>query len=127
MDPHQEPFLLRLALSLRLLMLVASLGSLIGALLMFWEGGAKIAAGLQRLVAGEPTVVIGLVMRATDALIFGIVLLVFSFAITFGFVFDTLYERESLPRWMRMNSLRELKHTLVGVILVYLRLRHRCG
>jgi uncharacterized membrane protein YqhA len=60
------------------------------------------------------------VMRATDALIFGVVLLVFSFAITFGFVFDTLYGRESLPRWMRINSLRELKHTLVGVILVYL-------
>jgi uncharacterized membrane protein YqhA len=122
MDPDQEPLLLRLALSLRVLMLTASLGALIGALLMFWEGGTKIVTGLQSVAASnsEPTTVIALVMKATDALIFGVVLLVFSFAITFGFVFDTVGERARLPRWMRMNSLSDLKHTLVEVIIVYL-------
>src|SRR5919112_3871615 len=110
MHTQPRPILLRVALSMRLLMLIASLGSLIGALLMFWEGGAKLAAALQSVFA--PTngvnVVIRLVMSATDSLIFGLVLLVFSFAITFGFVFNSFDAREKLPAWMRIDSLSEL-------------------
>jgi uncharacterized membrane protein YqhA len=122
MDPDRGNFLLRVALSLRLLMLIASTGALIGALLMFWEGAAKLATGLHRLFVAvdESQIVVGLVLSATDSLIFGVVLLVFSFAITFGFVFDTFGEREKLPGWMRINSLSELKRTLVEVILLYL-------
>ncbi|HEX2726524.1 MAG TPA: YqhA family protein, partial [Beijerinckiaceae bacterium] len=71
-------------------MLVAAAGALIGALLMFWEGGGKLAGALWALlVANDDAKSLGgAVMGATDALLFGVVLLVFAFAITFGFVFD---------------------------------------
>src|ERR671913_1890448 len=115
MDTQPRPILLRVALSMRLLMLIASVGSLIGALLMFWEGGAKLAAGLNTIstTTGGANIVIRLVMAATDSLIFGLVLLVFSFAITFGFVFDSFEAHEKLPAWMRIDSLSELKRTLI--------------
>jgi len=61
------------------------------------------------------------VMGATDASLFGIVLMFFAYAVTFGFVVELSVEsRQQLPRWMQVESVSELKHTLVEVILVYL-------
>lgn len=112
----------RLALSLRYLMLFASLGSLLGALLMFWAGGVKLVRALEALLAGGQEDYIGTtIMRATDSLLFGIVLLVFAYSIAFGFVFDlSETDRQRLPGWMRIQGIHELKSTLVQVILVYL-------
>jgi uncharacterized membrane protein YqhA len=60
-------------------------------------------------------------MHGTDAFLFGIVLVIFAYAITFGFVFDaTLEGWDRLPGWMRIGSISELKDTLVEVILLYL-------
>jgi uncharacterized membrane protein YqhA len=115
--------MLSLALSFRYVMLIASLGAALGALLMLWEGCAKLAGVLRALGAtGEGAgAVISLVMGATDAFLFAMVLVIFAYAIAFGFVIELSAEdRERLPRWMRISSVGELKHTLVGVILVYL-------
>lgn len=114
--------MLRFAISLRSILLIASLGAAIGALLMIWLGCAKMAAGVQALAAGhDAKAVIASVMGGTDAFLFSIVLLIFAYAIAFGFVFDLSPEtRESLPSWMRGNGVSELKDTLVSVILVYL-------
>src|SRR5215207_3100619 len=61
------------------------------------------------------------VMGATDAFLFGVVLIIFAYAIAFGFVLDVPREwSQRMPTWMRVNSIGELKHTLFGVILVYL-------
>src|SRR5205823_3321715 len=38
--------MLRFVLSLRVVMLIASLGSAVGAALMFWEGGVKLLAAI---------------------------------------------------------------------------------
>jgi len=60
-------------------------------------------------------------MGATDAFLFAMVLVIFAYAIAFGFVLDlSAEERARLPAWMRISSVGELKHTLVEVILVYL-------
>ena len=60
-------------------------------------------------------------MGATDEFLFALVLLIFAYAIAFGFVIDLAPEdRERLPAWMRISSISELKHTLIEVILVYL-------
>jgi uncharacterized membrane protein YqhA len=115
--------MLRFVLSLRYVMLVASLGAALGALVILWEGCAKLVRALRALgAAGESTgAVISLVMAATDAFLFAMVLVIFAYAIAFGFVIDLSAEdRERLPAWMRIASVDELKHTLVGVILVYL-------
>ena len=114
--------MLHFALSLRLVMLIASLGAALGALLMFWEGGSKMLGGVQAVLADHDTkLVTASVMGATDAFLFGIVLMIFAYSVAFGFVLDVSTEdRESLPMWMRVKDVAELKNTLVSAILVYL-------
>ena len=109
-------------LSLRFLMLLASLGALTGAVLMFGLGGAKLIHAAALLWSGplDPRTTTTEVMGATDAFLFGIVLVIFALAIAFGFVFHRAAVRSRLPGWMQVGSLRELKHTLIEVILVYL-------
>jgi len=85
-------------LSFRYVMLLASLGAALAALLMLWEGCAKLfrAVGVLAATGDEATTVIGLVMGATDA--FLLVLVMFSYAIAFGFVIDLSgEERQRLP------------------------------
>ena len=116
--------MLKVVLSLRVIMLVASLGAVLGAALMFWLGFSKLLHSAHAAFALETTnataVTVG-VMGATDAFLFGVVLIIFAVAIAFGFVFE-LPEllAAHLPAWMRVNGIGELKHTLVEVILIYL-------
>ena len=114
--------MLHFALSLRFVMLIASVGAGVGALLMFWEGATEMLAAADDLVSGGGRVaVITAVMHGIDAFLFGIVLVIFGYAIAFGFVFDpSLPGWQSLPSWMRITSVSELKNTLVEVILLYL-------
>ena len=113
--------MVRFLLSLRFLMLAASFGALIGALLMGGIAAVKLAQGAGLLVSGspEPREITAAVMGAVDAMLFGVVLIIFAFAITFGFVFDAP-KGERVPAWMRPQGVGELKRTLVEVILVYL-------
>ncbi len=114
--------MLRFALSLRYIMLVASFGAALGALVMFWEASAHmVGAAAGAFENQDARQVIAQVMGGTDVFLFGIVLVIFAYAIAFGFVFDlTPKQREKLPAWMRATGMSELKATLVGVILVYL-------
>ena len=116
--------LFRVALALRSLMFIAAVGAGVGALLMFWEAGAKLVTAVRSLAAGHGTAaasVTGSIMSATDGLLFGVVLLVFASAIAFGFAVElTPDQRSRLPGWMTVTSLGELKSTLLQVILVYL-------
>lgn len=114
--------MLRFVLSLRFVMLAASIGAALGALVMFWEGSARmLEAAYAIFTREEPKVVIAKVMGGTDVLLFGVVLVIFAYSIAFGFVFElTPEERRALPGWMRQTGMSELKATLVGVILVYL-------
>lgn len=120
----RDPSMLRGALLLRYVMLLGSLAGLCGAFLMFYEAAAKLATGLRVLIGPEASggkTVISAVMGATDSCLFGVVLVIFAYSIAFGFVFDLQPStRERLPHWMRTNSVQELKHTLIQVIVVYL-------
>jgi uncharacterized membrane protein YqhA len=116
--------MLGVLLRLRYVLLFASLGAVFGALLMFGLGGVKlVGAGRAFLAAGEvdARTVTAAVMGATDALLFGIVLVIFAYAVAFGFVIDPDADiGRRMPGWMRVQGVSELKHTLVEVILVYL-------
>jgi uncharacterized membrane protein YqhA len=115
--------MLRALLSLRYVMLLASLGAAFAALLMFWEAVAKLAGGFSHLVSshGEGAQPISAVMGATDAFLFGVVLIIFAYGIAVGFVFDLSAEmRTRLPRWMRIDDIGEIKRALIEVIIVYL-------
>lgn len=113
--------MVELVLSLRFLMLIASLGALVGAVLMFTLGALKLLHAATRLVEGvvDPRTTTTDVMGATDAFLFGIVLIIFASTIALSFVLRH-DASERLPPWMRVRSLRELKRTLIEVILVYL-------
>jgi uncharacterized membrane protein YqhA len=116
--------MVRYLLSLRFLMLIACLGALLGAVLMFGLAGAKLAHGVEALWMGgfeQAGEVSAAVMGATDAFLFGVVLIIFAFAIAFGFVLQVGSKmRESIPDWMQIENVSELKHILVEVIIVYL-------
>lgn len=57
--------------------------------MMFWAAGTKLARGVEVLLAGGQEDYVGAaIMMATDSLLFGVVLLIFSYAIAFGFVFQ---------------------------------------
>jgi uncharacterized membrane protein YqhA len=114
--------MLRFAMSLRFVMLVASVGTALGSLVMFWEGTVRMVnAAYAALIAHDAKSAIAQVMGGTDAYLFGVVLVIFAYNITFGFVFDlSKPERQTMPKWMRPSGMHELKATLVGVILVYL-------
>lgn len=103
-------------------MLIASVGAAVGAILLLWEGAAEVFHAALALAEGaERKLIIASIMHGTDAFLFAIVLVIFAYAITFGFVFDrTLPGWGRLPDWMRINSVSELKSTLVEVILLYL-------
>ncbi len=111
-------------LPLRFLLLVASVGALAGAAIMFWLACVKLEHGavvLWERGSGAASEIAAAVMGATDAFLFGIVLIIFAFAITFGFVIHPDEEtRERLPEWMHVQGVKELKHTLVEAIVVYL-------
>jgi uncharacterized membrane protein YqhA len=116
--------MLKVVLSLRVIMLVASIGAVLGAGLMFWLGFAKLLHSAHAAFVLETpnakAVTVG-VMGATDAFLFGVVLIIFAVAIAFGFVFELPEQSAArLPAWMRVNGIGELKHTLVEVILIYL-------
>lgn len=114
--------MLRTALSLRLVLLSAAFGTFVGALIMFWQGLAltfEAAEGLYR--HADHKLITAAVMGATDIFLFGIVLVIFTYAIVFGFVFKLArHDRKKLRAWMRPTGMHELKTTLISAILVYL-------
>jgi uncharacterized membrane protein YqhA len=116
--------MVRYLLPLRFLLLVACLGALIGALLMFGLAAAKLFHGADALWTngfGQSGEVSAAVMGATDAFLFGVVLIVFAYAIAFGFVFHSGGQASgNIPGLMHVESVSELKHILVEVIIVYL-------
>src|SRR3712207_2495202 len=113
--------MVQIILSMRFLMLIASLGAFVGAVLMFALGSLKLFHAATLLVGGlwDPRTTTTDVMSATDAFLFGIVLIVFASTIALSFVARSAPSHR-LPRWMQVHSLRELKQTLIEVILVYL-------
>ena len=105
-------------------MLIGSAGAMIGALLMFLQGGFYLYEAWHTLMtpgeAAERQVTVP-VLEAVDAFLFGIVLVIFAYGIAIGFVF-TLPEGygKQLPEWMKVGGVGQLKATLAEVVIVVL-------
>ncbi len=116
--------MVRYLLPLRFLMLLACLWALFGAILMLGLAGAKLQHAAEALWLGgfgHAREITAAVMGATDASLFGVVLIIFAYAIAFGFVFRLdSGARERIPGWMQVENVSELKHALIEVIIVYL-------
>ena len=109
--------------SLRAVFLAGSFGAILGALLMFWTGAHDLLIALRAAYFEQEstkTITVN-VMAATDAFLFGVVLIFFACAITFGFALPLSKENRSrLPKWMQIEDIAELKRSLVEIVLVYL-------
>jgi uncharacterized membrane protein YqhA len=117
--------LLSFLLGLRAIMLIGSAGAMVGALLMFLQGGFYLHEAWDTLMtpgteAAERSVTVP-VLEAVDAFLFGIVLVIFAYGIVIGFVF-TLPEGvgRTLPNWMKIEGVSQLKGILSEVVIVVL-------
>jgi uncharacterized membrane protein YqhA len=117
--------LLNLVLGLRTVMLFGSAGALVGSLLMFYQGGLYLYEAWHTLLApgieiAERAVTVP-VLEAVDAFLFGIVLVIFAYGIAIGFVFTLPDDYvETLPNWMRIEGVSQLKGILSEVVIVVL-------
>ena len=123
-EPVQINRFLRVFFGLRWLMVLASLGSIAGSFLMYWVGARFLleAGGFIKPEIHEgahlPAV---LVLEAVDAFLVAMVLTIFSYGITIGFVLRLKPAvLDTLPEWMKVSGIGELKHTLSEVVLVVL-------
>ncbi len=91
--------LLSFLLGLRAIMLIGSAGAMIGALLMFLQGGFYLYEAWHTLMtpgeAAERQVTVP-VLEAVDAFLFGIVLVIFAYGIAIGFVFTLPEDRRQV-------------------------------
>ena len=121
MEAHR---LLTAFLSLRAIMLIGSVGALVGSLLMFLQDGFFLHEAWHTILAEGDAVqkqVTVPVLEAVDSFLFGIVLVIFAYGIAIGFVF-TLPEGygKRLPPWMKVGGVGQLKATLAEVVIVVL-------
>jgi uncharacterized membrane protein YqhA len=116
--------LLNFLLGLRAIMLIGSLGAVVGSLVMFLQGSLYFYEAWHTLL--EPGGIGGKqltvpVLEAVDSFLFGIVLVIFAYGVAIGFVF-TLPEGfgQRLPAWMKVAGVGQLKETLTEVVIVVL-------
>ena len=113
--------MINILLKLRFVMALASIGVIAAAGLMFWEGLLTLWHAFTYLKTGSDLAIIAAVMRATDKLLFAIVLVIFGCAIALGFLVDLSPKRRAaLPAWMIINSVAELKNLFIQMIILYL-------
>ena len=95
-----------------------------GSLLMFLQGGVFLHEAWHTILAEGDAVqkqVTVPVLGAVDSFLFGIVLVIFAYAIAIGFVFALPKEYgERLPTWMKVGGVGQLKATLAEVVIVVL-------
>lgn len=111
-------------LALRYLILIVPFGALVSSLTLFGLAAGKVGSSAYKLITSGPAAsreIIAGLMSATDVLLFGMVLVIFAYAITFGFVFQLPREaQERLPSWMREHEIGHLKRVFLEVIIIYL-------
>ena len=117
---------IRLFFGLRLVMIVASIGSFIGSLLMFYQGFLYLADAFDTLsdpAEGDHgvTQITVPVLEAVDSFLFGVVLIIFAYGIVVGFLVR-IPERiaRRLPTWMMITGVGQLKQILAEVVVVVL-------
>lgn len=104
-------------------MLLAAVGLFCSALVMAGDGYYRIFQALGAILGkGDPKGVAVSILSGTDVFLFSAVLGIMSGALFFNFVLDPedLEKLGSVPKWIVIHDIAELKHILVDVILVYL-------
>jgi uncharacterized membrane protein YqhA len=131
-DEHGEPRpspVLRTVAGLRFLSIIAVIGSLLGAVLMFVVGSITTIEAIRTYLDGDEgdtseraVTATVLVVGALDEYLFGLLLFVFAVGIYQLFLASpddaAQLRRAGLPAWLHVRDLLELKIMLVEVIIV---------
>ncbi len=113
--------LISLFRGLRSILILAAAGVLFGAFLMFWEAILMLVETFRMTRLNPDMSVIVSVLRATDKILLGIVLMVVGCGIALGFALDIPPEQRSrLPQWMIIDTVAELKNLFFQMIILYL-------
>ena len=118
-------------LRFRSISLIAVISLFAGSALMFIAGLLRTIYAFFLFVSGftmrlpehlsESSLASVALVQAVDSFLFALVLLIFSYGIYILFVRTfTAEELQQLPKWMRVESIGELKTTLLQVIIVIL-------
>ena len=118
-------------LRFRSICLIAVISLFAGAVLMFLAGLLRTLAAFVFFFAGfssplpehltESSLAQVALIQGVDTFLFALVLLIFSYGIYILFVQTfSAEELHQLPRWMQIESIGELKTTLIQVIIVIL-------
>ena len=127
--------MLRIMLGIRWIGLIAVISSIVGSLLMFLVGAAdtlkaiKIYFGETKsgIIGGEKLLGVDVMVNlvaALDSFLFALILFYFAFGIYCLFIrsgSETESEQNmmnKLPKWLQVNSLGQLKKSLLEVIIV---------
>ncbi len=106
---------------LRSILILAAAAVLFGAFLMFWEAILMLVESFRMTRLNADISVIVSVLRATDKVLLGIVLMVVGCGIALGFALDIPPEQRSrLPQWMIIDTVAELKNLFFQMIILYL-------
>ncbi len=119
---------------LRFVSLVAVFFSLLGAVLMLGIGSMEVVEAFEVMLSGETghehakhleatEVATIQLIEATDAFLFGLVLMMFAFGIFVLFVGRESVHMERIPDWMHPHDIGDLKSKLAEVIIVMIFVR----
>jgi uncharacterized membrane protein YqhA len=99
----------------RYAVLIPSLASVIGALLLMAQGSIEIIKVVIEAIANQAYLKITIVdvLTAVDAILLGTVLLVIGYGLYELFVDSEL----EVPKWLQINDLDDLKSKLIGVVV----------
>ena len=115
--------LVNFLLGLRAIMLIGSLGAVVGSFVIFLQGSLYLYEAWHVLL--QPGDIGGKqltapVLEAVDSsFLFGIVLVIFAYGIAIGFVFNLPEDLgQKLPAWINVAGVGQLKETLTEVVVV---------
>lgn len=124
LDAHFEPIFFEL----RYLLLIPVLVSFVGSFVMFFIGTYNTYNAISAIVYqgnfGEKAVILPII-KALDAFLIGIILVIFSFGI-YDFFISVLEPADHAgvrPDWFKFESTGELKNKLIEVVLVILSIK----
>ena len=102
----------------RFAVIIPSIASLIGALLLMAQGSIEMGFVVYHVVIGEASLKESIVdvLTAIDAILLGTVLLVIGYGLYELFIDPDL----PVPAWLRVKDLDDLKSKLIGVVVAIL-------
>ena len=115
--------LVNFLLGLRAIMLIGSLGAVVGSFAIFLQGSLYLYEAWHVLLQpgdiGGKQLIAPVLEDVDSSFLFGIVLVIFAYGIASGFVFNLPEDLgQKLPAWINVAGVGQLEETLTEVVVV---------